>query len=98
MESNTFLYLWISNKRVTSCKLRVRSYESLFIGRVTSWFLHTSYRLYLLQQLKVNYYIRVTSYYLHHVSRVNFYVGVTIQYLLHELRVTFHIESPISDH
>ena len=68
-------------------ELRVASYEL----QVTSWFLHTSYEFYLLQELKVNFYIRVTSYYLQHVLRVNFYVGVTIQYLLHKLRVTFYI-------
>ena len=42
-----------------------------------------------MHELRVTFYIRVTSCYLLQELRVNFYVQVTSYYLLHELRVKF---------
>ena len=64
----TVASVFLTNElRVISYELRVAiycmSYELLFIARVTSYFLHTSYELLLIaQELRVNFYVRVTSY------------------------------------
>ena len=47
------------------------------------------YEFHLLQELRVTFCIRVTSYWLLHELRITFYIRVTVYCLFHELGVTF---------
>ena len=52
-----------------------------------TYFLHTSYELYLLYKLRVNFYVRVTNYYLLHKLQVKFIIRVMSYFLLHQLEL-----------
>ena len=77
--------LWYTNQRVTSYELI--SLRVVFIAQVTS------YKLFLLHELRVIFCIRVTSNYLWHELRYFFIARVTGYWLLHELRVTVYCTS-----
>ena len=57
------------------------------------WYRVTSYQLFLLHELRVTFYIRITSYCLLHELRVTLIVRVTSYRLLHELRVNVYYKS-----